>query len=307
MQRFIAMLFFLVLAACGQPAETTPTLAPAVPYQSLVSTPTPTIILGAAEIILPEPTSHTYTVVQGDTLISIAQRNGVTVEALQAANPGLPATALSVGITLVIPAGDQASAEPTPTPAELPVCQARCWPETSGGAWCFALVQNTYGETLENLSAQFTLLDSSGQELTSQVVYGFLDILLPGASMPLAAHFAPPVQPDASVRVQVLTAIRLLPGDTRYLPVKLENTMVSVEASGRTANVSGRILLTGEEPANVLWVLASAYDQDGNVIGVRRWEPDAAPGVIRPVSFYFQVSSLGPAIARVEFLAEARP
>jgi LysM repeat protein len=222
MRRFLTCLsLFLTLTACGQKAEATPNLATAAPFQTIAPTPTSTIIPALTQIILPTPTTYTYTVVKGDTLSSIAQHAGVSLEALLATNPGISPTALSVGTKLVIPTGNQVPGEPTPTPAPLPVRQTHCWPETTGGLWCFGLVKNDNAETLENLSAQFALLDSSGQELTSQVVYGLLDVLPPGASMPLAAHFAPPVQVDASVRVQVLTAIRLLPGDTRYLPVRL--------------------------------------------------------------------------------------
>ena len=125
--------------------------------------------------------------------------------------------------------------------------------------------------------------------------------------MPLAAHFTVPVKAGSAVRVQVLTAMRLLPGDTRYLPVSLENTLVSVGVSGRTARVTGRVVLTGTGSANTLWVLATAYAAASDVVGVRRWESPAALTANSPVSFDFQVYSVGPGIARVEFLAEARP
>ncbi len=308
MRRCLSWLFIIItLAACGQKAGATPVLATAVPYQAVPPTPTPTVIPARTEIILPTATTFTYTVIQGDTLISIAQHTGVSLEALQAANPGVSPTALSVGTKLVIPAGNQVPGEPTPTPAPLPVRQVRCWPESTGGMWCFAMVQNDYAETIENISAQIALLDSSGQELTSQIVYGLLDILPPGASMPLAAHFVPPEQTKAAVRVQVLTAIRLLPGDTRYLPVTLGNTLVRVDASGLSATVSGQVVLTGSGTANTLWVLATAYDTAGNVIGVRRWESASMLTVDAPVSFNFPLFSVGPGIAKVEFLTEARP
>ncbi len=308
MQRFLAcLLFLLILTACGQNSEATPDLETAVPYHTVTPSQTPTLVPVLTGVILPTPTTFTYTVVEGDTLSSIAHHYGVTPEALLAANPGVQSTALPIGSRLVIPTGSEISGEPTSTPASLPVVQARCWPETDGGQWCFALVQNDYAEALENLSAQFTLLDSGGRELTSQIVYGLLDILAPGACMPLVIHFAPPVPADASLRAQVLTAIRLLPGDTRYLPAMLENTLVSVEASGRTAQVTGRVMLSGAGTANTLWVLATAYGASGNVVGVRRWESPSALRADVPVSFDFQVSSVGPEIARVEFLAEARP
>jgi hypothetical protein len=308
MQRFLtSLLFLLTLTACGQTGGATLDLDTAVPYHTVTPSQTPTLIPALADVVLPTPTIFTYTVATDDILIDIAQRYGVTVEALLAANPGIQPTALSVGTKLVIPTGSEVPGEPTPTPASLPVLQARCWPEMDGGLWCFALVRNDYAETLENLSAQFTLLDSGGRELTSQIAYGLLDILPPGASMPLAAHFAPPAPADAGLRAQVLTAIRLLPGDARYLSVMLENTLVSVEASGRSAQVTGRVILTGTGTANTLWVLATAYDASGNVVGVRRWDSPSALMADVPVSFDFLVSSVGPEIAKVEFLAEARP
>lgn len=259
------------------------------------------------EIVLPTSTTFTYTVVQGDTLIGIAGRYGITLEALLAANPAIQPAALAVGATLTIPTGNQVPGEPTPTPALLPVLQAHCWPETDGGSWCFALVQNQYTETLENLSAQFTLLDSDQQPLSDQLAFGLLDILPPGRNMPLAIHFPPPVKANAPVRVQVLTAIRMLPDDTRYLPVMLVDTLVSVGVSGQTAQVTGRVVLTGSGPASKLWVLATAYDAIGNVVAVRRWDSPSALTVNEPVSFDFLISSLGPRIERVEFLTEAKP
>ena len=126
--------------------------------------------------------------------------------------------------------------------------------------------------------------------------------------MPLGAHFTAPVDPQALLRVQVLTAIRLLPGETRYLPVMLENTLVSVDSGGRSAQVSGRAMLTVlDGGADTLWVLAVAYDASGALVGFRRWEAGAPLAGGESTDFDFLLSSMGPGIARVEFLAEARP
>ncbi|HTX91846.1 MAG TPA: hypothetical protein VMC09_11595, partial [Anaerolineales bacterium] len=93
----------------------------------------------------------------------------------------------------------------------------------------------------------------------------------------------------------------------RYLPVAVENVLVQVDASGRTAQLSGQVALTGSGAATTLWVLATAYDSTGNVVGVRRWDSPTPLSAGTPGQFSFQVSSLGPVIQRVEFLAEARP
>ncbi|MEK1828690.1 LysM peptidoglycan-binding domain-containing protein [Priestia megaterium] len=80
----------------------------AVPNPSPSPTPTPTPNPSPSE-----PGTKTYTIKQGDTLYSIAQKYGITVQALQEANKGLsdPLT-LQVGKTIVIPS----ATSPTPTP-----------------------------------------------------------------------------------------------------------------------------------------------------------------------------------------------
>ncbi len=304
---FSCLTTLLLLTACGPAAAPSADLEPAAPYQTASPSPTDSPFPAQTQRLLPTPTPVLYTIRPNDTLGAIAQRYGVSVADLMAANPGVQPAALIVGQTLVIPAASIPS-EPTPTPASIPVRQARCWAETTGGLWCLALVQNEFSETLENISAQFVLLDEHGEELASQIAYAPLDILPAGALMPLGVHFAPPVDLQARPRVQVLTAIRLLPGDARYLPVMLENTLVRVEAGGRAAHLSGRLTLTAPDGrAGTLWVLAIAYDEAGNLVGFRRWEAGEPLAAGESLAFDFWASSVGPAIERVEFLTEARP
>ena len=126
--------------------------------------------------------------------------------------------------------------------------------------------------------------------------------------MPLAAHFTAPVQAPGRGGARAGGDCHPPAAGGYAIPAgEVENTLVSVDASGLTAEVSGQVALTGTGTANTLWVLASAFDEAGNVVGVRRWAAAAALSAGAPVSFDFQVSSVGPAIARVEFLAEARP
>jgi len=306
----ISILLFPLLSACGAPAASptlTPVLASPTASQTASVTLTETLIPPLTTLSLPSATPRMYTIAKGDTLGAIAARFHVSVEAILAANPTVQPSELVVGKTLVIPAPASSAEEPLPTPAPVKLLQAHCWPEAAGGLWCFALVRNDFAETLENISMQFALLDASGQEKASQSVYGLVDILPGGRSMALAAHFPAPVPAGAAVRAQVLTGIRLLPGDTRYLPVVVENTLVSLEASGKTAQVSGKVRLTADAEAKTLWVLAVAYDAAGNVIGLRRWESAETLTQANPLSFAFQLYSMGPAIARVDFLTEARP
>ncbi len=308
MGRILAgIVLITVLTACVNTTAPVTADVPAVPYQTTTPSTTPGVFALQTEIVPPTPTTFIYKVVQGDTLVGIAKRFNVTLEALLAVNPAAKQGVLQVAATLTIPTGNQPATQPTPTPAAIQILQAHCLPETGGGLWCFALLQNQYPETLENISVLFTLVDTNGQVAASQAGYGLLDILPPGQKMPLALHFPAPSAADATLRVQVLTAIQLLPGDTRYIPVMLEDTLIDTAASGLTARVSGRVVLTGTKSASSLWILATAYDSAGNVTGVRRWESSSPLTVDTPIVFDFQVSSLGSKIDKVVFLTEARP
>ncbi len=60
-----------------------------------------------------EPATTEYVVVKGDTLGKIARKNGVTLKALEAANPGVVPTKLKVGQKISIPAASSAASVST--------------------------------------------------------------------------------------------------------------------------------------------------------------------------------------------------
>jgi len=267
--------------------------------------------LVAAETPLPTPTPFTYTVQQGDTISSIALAQNVSVDDLLAANPEISPNAMSVGQVINIPSYlENPSGEPTPTPAPFTIQQIECYPTADRGMWCFVLVHNDFSDFIENISAQVALVNADNAQVASQPALLPLNILPPDTSLPLTAFFPPPLEiaSDAKPQVQVLTAIRLLPDDKRYLPATINNTLVKVNADGRSAQVNGQVRLPVDaNAASQVWVTGTAYDQAGRVVGVRKWESSAglSPGGSLP--FAFMVSSLAGRIERVEFAVEARP
>jgi hypothetical protein len=173
--------------------------------------------------------------------------------------------------------------------------------------WCFILVRNDFSEFMENVSAQVTLLDSNETFLATQTAFLPLDILPPNMSLPLTAYFPPDIPFIAKPQVQILTANRLLPNDTRYLPATIDNMLVQINAEGHFAAITGEVRLPPESnAATKTWVAAVAYDENGRVVGIKRWEGGAVePG--GSLQFEMSVSSLGGRMARVEFAVEARP
>lgn len=307
---------FLLTSCTPQRVDIIPSRSAPIPFatstRSLISATgaiqTPEGVV-AAETPLPSPTPFTYTVQSGDTISSIALKFGVSMDDLQAANPEISPNAMSVGQVINIPSNPQnPSGEPTPTPAAFTIQQIECYPTADKGMWCFVLVRNDFSDFMENITAQVTLVDAKNVVLASQTALLPLNILPPNISLPLAAFFPPEIPFDAKPQVQVLTAIRLLPNDERYLPATINNTLVQVNADGRSARVRGQVLMPSDaKDARQVWVAGIAYDESGRVVGVRRWEWDGGLAAGGSIPFEFSVFSLSGKIARVEFAVEARP
>ena len=305
------LLIAVILTACA-PQQTLPAPQPVdlTPFATSTQDPTRTpVSLVAAETPLPSPTPFTYTIQSGDTISSIALEFGVSMDDLQAANPEISPNTMSIGQVIKIPSDpENPSGEPTPTPVPFTVQQIECYPTAAKGMWCFVLVHNDFSDFMENVSAQVTLVDANNATIGSQTALLPLNILPPNTSLPLTIFFPPEIPFDARPQVQVLTAIRLLPNDERYVPATINNTLVQVHADGHSASVSGLVLSQSQDKAaSQVWVAGTAYDDAGRVVGVRRWEWDDGLAAGGSIPFEFMISSIGGKIARVEFAVEARP
>ncbi len=274
-------------------------------YQTATATASPPAPTEPA--VLPSPTPSLYTVVAGDTFFSIAARHGISLQALQLANPDVNSTFISPGMQLFIPSSDEAAeALPNPTPAAADVSPAACYTTAANELWCFLLVRNTNEVTVENLSGLIQLLDAQGQTLVNLVANPPLNILAPGAAMPLVAYLSTAPQGWHSARGHLSAAFPLTVDDY-YLPAQTFDERIQVSADGLSAQMTGGVRVP-EAPGTV-WVLGVAYDRDGGVVGIRRWESGDLGSSSDPQAILFdmQVYSLGQPIDHVELLLEARP
>ena len=301
-------LICVLLAACATPRSNPAPVHSLDPYLTSTSSPTstPDVVL-LAETALPTNTPQTYVVQAGDTLSELAETFRVSLDDLRAANPDIDPNSMTIGMSILIPAHSSAlAAASTPTPVPAPITQADCYPTTDDGLWCFALIQNNTPDLLENVAAQISLIDQNGDAVASQPAISPLDILPPGTSLP-AYVFFPNAPANVHPRVQLISALQLKNSDARYLPAVLNDTLAQISGNGRSAQLGGQISLPAEsQAAKQVWVAAVAYDKDGRVVGVKRWEG----GAIQPgtsISFNFGIASAGSRIESVEFAVEARP
>lgn len=119
MRLLTALVLLIAVAACGgdDSATQTPTLTGSAPASgTFTSSPTP--VPSGGEPTLP-PTGVTYVVQAGDTMYSIAQRFGVTVDAIAESNGISDPSNITVGQGLIIPGVTATPTSPgTATPTQ---------------------------------------------------------------------------------------------------------------------------------------------------------------------------------------------
>ena len=306
----------LILAGCNQEQENVPKSitedASLIPYATPTSSSTPEtqIIIRETSTQQPTPTSTpmVYTIVEGDTMLAIAFKHGISLEELQAANPEVNARLLVVGTDLVIPIGENIPSSPvTATPIPIQVSSIDCHPGTDG-IWCFASIKNERSRPLENISARISLHDKSGNFLVEGTAYSSINLLPVGEELPLVAFLPGNYNAEIFATTEILT-VQPLPGnDDRYLNAWLEIDQVVISESGERAQVEGRIGLPAKsKPGKLSWILVVAYDQEGNVVGIRKFEQLGTfePGSSR--QFAIEIFSLDQAIDEVRAFVEVRP
>src|SRR5262245_51024050 len=192
----LSLALVLILTACE--GETTATSLPSV---TLWPMPSPTASVGAVlatPVIIaspipptPLPTPVTYVVQEGDTLVYVAWLFHLSVEELQAANPGVDARFLTIGTVLSIPdpEGDPVAttAPPTLTPApiNLTLSPPACSPTPTAMIYCFVEARNADSAPLENISAQVVLADAQGIPLMEATAYSAVNVIPVGQTAPL--------------------------------------------------------------------------------------------------------------------------
>ncbi len=311
---FVCAFWFLAGCTSSQPdskelvsitAELTPYSSPTATQTAEATTAiliTPTVAPSAT------PTPMLYTIVQGDTMLAIAIRNGISLEQLQAANPDVNPRLLVVGNELVIPRGDNLPSNPaTATPIPIEINQTYCY-SVPDGIWCYLSIINDRSRALENISAQVLLYDGSGALLGGETAIGALNLLPPGEELPLVAFLPGQFPSEFSVATKILTVQPVPRNDERYLNAWVEVDQVIASENGLRNEITGRYGLPQKSPpGNNTWLVGIVYDALGNVIGLRKAEKSGLvePGTNR--EFSLEIFSLGPEIDQVKVYIEMRP
>jgi LysM repeat protein len=305
-----------IMTACSTPSkeviQTQPVMA-LTPWQTATRTPSPTAtkenLPTVTSIPTLTPTPSEYTVRENDTLIVIAYRNGLTVDELLAANPEINPYTMSIGTVLKIPAAKPAAGTqlaPTATPEPLTIGKPVCYPALTGGYHCFALAENDGKNALENVTAEFKLLDETGTEIENRTSLLPLESIQPGERLPLYVYFSSPLPEEWQIAVQLLSAYRAASTGSNTFRLKIANPEIALSADGLSASVSGKAASAKNDPvARSIHIAIVAFDSEGNVVGIRRYEENSALQSGTNFKFNLSVYAAGSSISSVEVYAEA--
>ena len=285
------------------------------PFRTLTSAPTranrtPTV--RPLPTAGPSPTPFSHVVQARETLLSIASRYGLTLDALQAANPGINPRLLTIGQTLVIP-GPEGTPDPlagaVATPVPLSLSGVRCFRLVTGPTTCLLAARNGASRPpVEGMVALVTLLDDSGRPVATRPAYPVLNRLEPGGTVVLAADFSSDTPEWVQAEATLDTAFEADAGDGRFIEVII--TRASQEpAEDRTSwRVRGAARLAGEPTGGEArtTIILTALDSSGAIVGFSIWEPERALSASEDTPFDMTVFSLGPEIAETVLLTEAQ-
>ena len=89
------------------------------------------------------------------------------------------------------------------------------------------------------------------------------------------------------------------------LNISIQNPLIEITWDGKSANVQGEIILNSPSlTSKRVWILAISFNQDGAVVGFRRWESTTTLSSGDVMPFELTVSALDSEIDRIELIAE---
>ncbi len=281
----------------------TPTIGP-TNTPTITSTSTPRL----TSTPLPSPTStpSVHTIKLGETLLGIAWFYNVSLDELKAMNPDVNPNIMIVGTDLLIPVATlpPTNLTPEPTPIQLPLAGLNCLPDAGGGAWCFVWVNNTSSESYENVTIGFNLADMQASQVFSSQGTAPLNILLAGEKIPATIYFPGPVPQPFQMSAQFVSAIPYIPESGRYLPIQVEVSSDISTLENQLITIVGEFTL--DEPASNVIIVAVALDDQGNLVGLRRWQSSlSAPA--KTGEFQIELAAVSGIIAEYLLFAEAQP
>lgn len=158
-----------------------------------------------------------------------------------------------------------------PTPLPLPLALPNCYETPVGSLLCLGSLHNPLGVPISQLVVRVYLIDEEGNALDVREVATARSYLLPDESTPYGAQFERLPSEYSSAVAEVARALR----NTQMLPhLHVENVQSAFTEGIYT--LSGTLSNRGEQAVQQISLVATLYDESGQVTGFRqvRLPPD---------------------------------
>lgn len=322
-----------VLAACGPMLPALPLKTPTAPEPTLIVR-TPSSSPGAAtqsvavqsapasatreasqpgpdprrHIPTASPTPFYYTVVEGDTLAVIAERFGLPLEALRAANGNPPPDIAYPGQILLIPlemsvlqTGTYVRFLPTHTPQPLSLVPPQCYTTPAAETICLGYITNPNAIPVSGLVVEVILHDTEGAILARRMVTPAQQVVFPGQRTGYAVLF-PQVAEVASAEVFVLAA-----NDAGEIhPVQpLTAAPPTFTVDSGLIRVQSTLHNPGNTSVEQVSVLVMLFDAQNRLTGLRVERPAITLAPNERTALDLLITPLAAGTIRVELIAEA--
>jgi LysM repeat protein len=308
-------LAFLGLTGCQgssavQQPSPTDTLSPFLTATTRASsTPPPTESTKVA--LGPTATPFVHIVQQGETLLGIALRYGVSLEDLLLVNPGVDPSFLSIGQQVRIPGTEGEAVDyllPTPTPVPMSLGPVDCYDSPSGRMVCLLEAENNSSTDLEALTVVVKLIGNDGDLIDAAAANAPLDLIPAGTGMPLSAAFSERPAGYTYAIAELSSSVAAAQDQVDLVPLTVEISEMTLQRQPGFAHVEGKVepagsMQSGQYMVRVVGVVRNAM---GDLVGYNLWEDMIDVPVEEPPAFVLEVFSLGPQVAEVELLAQAR-
>jgi LysM repeat protein len=282
----LAIFVCVWVAGCNLANEALPTSASPSPYPVVTLTvgrPSPpqptttTIVIPSASVETPAsaptadaptPTPLLYIVQDGDTLLDIALRHGVSLDGLRASNANVDLTLLQIGQPLVIPSeqdGAFASIQATPTSLPLSVQPPTCYDTRAGTTVCLGRVANSQDTAAGQVTLEVRLLRSGGEPPLVEIATVEQSLILPGALAPYRVVFNTPWSEFTGATAVLRSADATF--DSSIVTLAVENQRV--ELVGGSFEVRADLVNAGTGIAQPLRAIVTLQNEAGEVIGYR--------------------------------------
>ncbi len=299
----------ILVAGCARQAAGN--LSPATlavwmtPTPSATSTARP-VALATATSPPPSPTPFTYTVRESDTLIGIAFRFGVTLDALRAANPQVDERFLSIGQALVIPLAVASTPEAaSATPYPLQVDAPRCFLQLGGAAWCVSGIRNPGQTPVTSILVEFTITDAQGAISRTTQVTPPLERLPAGGTLPVALFVGSGLTQAPRAEARLVRAVAVADPSQNALPVEILDTSPQPLEGGLQLSLRARLSPEAATAAGGIRALLVLYNSHDQIVGWHALDLKETWAIGEIHELRLRAYTLGEAISRHELILEA--